>query len=249
MSKLHDLLSAMCGKIKKSDWNQNDPTAPDYVKNRPFYDTSIVTYIVPESTVAFSYMDGQMSADWPESFDAVDGQTYTISWDGIDYECEITKWCGITIIGNLAIIGEGSDTREPFIFGFQGDKWFVSASDSASEHIISIKIVTPGTIKKIDKKYLPSAKKTVIDATNLPAATNKWGELHDLLNVAYDAGDEIWLDLYGNGETLLKLTNRYSVHWMFMCALSRNSVKAFILTAYPSDGGSLDVLDVCHEPV
>lgn len=35
MSKLYDLLSAMCGKIKKPDWNQNDPTAPDYVKNKP----------------------------------------------------------------------------------------------------------------------------------------------------------------------------------------------------------------------
>jgi hypothetical protein len=39
MSKLYDLLYAMCGKIKKADWNQNDPTAPDYVKNRPFYET------------------------------------------------------------------------------------------------------------------------------------------------------------------------------------------------------------------
>ena len=41
MSKLYDLLSAMCGKIKKPDWNQNDSAAADYVKNRPFYKDTV----------------------------------------------------------------------------------------------------------------------------------------------------------------------------------------------------------------
>ena len=37
-----------CGKIKNPDWNQNDETAPDYVKNRPFYTGDPVeTEIIP----------------------------------------------------------------------------------------------------------------------------------------------------------------------------------------------------------
>lgn len=63
MSKLYDLLSAMCGKIKKPDWNQNDPTAADYVKNRPFYETDegevvkIDPKYLPESSGGANYLD------------------------------------------------------------------------------------------------------------------------------------------------------------------------------------------------
>ena len=37
------------------DWNQNDETQPDYVKNRPFYTGGPVeTVLVEESTVTFT---------------------------------------------------------------------------------------------------------------------------------------------------------------------------------------------------
>lgn len=31
----------------QSDWNQNDSTQPDYVKNRPFYTATEETVLVP----------------------------------------------------------------------------------------------------------------------------------------------------------------------------------------------------------
>ena len=37
------------------DWNQNDDTQPDYVKNRPFYDKSLVSVPHPEIPGAFWY--------------------------------------------------------------------------------------------------------------------------------------------------------------------------------------------------
>lgn len=41
MSKLYNILNSLITRMKRAeqqpDWNQNDETAPDYVKNRPFY--------------------------------------------------------------------------------------------------------------------------------------------------------------------------------------------------------------------
>ena len=142
------------GSNVQPDWNQNDDTQPDYVKNRPFYTRDPVgTEIVPESTVVFSDISGIMGARWPQNFDALEGQTYTISWDGTEYECVCTLVNGTQALGNLAIIGTGSNTGEPFMFIKQGS-WMVGASDSAIEHTIGIKIYA-AQIVKIDEKYLP----------------------------------------------------------------------------------------------
>ena len=139
----------------QSDWNQNDEAAPDYVKNRPFYtDDHVETEIIPETTVTFSEMEGLMSAVWPESFDLVDGQTYTISWDGTDYACTGILLNGAApVLGNLGIIGLGVDTGEPFVFMNQG-QWLVGSTENATEHIISISGMATQVVK-IDEKYLP----------------------------------------------------------------------------------------------
>lgn len=139
------------------DWNQNDATKPDYVKNRPFYTGDLVkTEIIPETTVTFSEMNGIMAASWPESFDLVDGQTYIISWDGTDYVCKGILFNGtFPVLGNLGIAQLGDNTGEPFIFANQG-RWRVFSTESATEHIISISAFSQEVVK-IDEKYLPEA--------------------------------------------------------------------------------------------
>lgn len=139
------------------DWNQNDSTQPNYVKNRPFYTGDPVeTVLVEEQTVAFSDMNGVYTVQgWPTEFDAVVGETYTVSWDGTEYECECLSMQGLPYIGNLAVAGVEIDTGEPFIFTNQG-AWAVGTNDTASEHIIKISGITK-QITKIDEKYLPIA--------------------------------------------------------------------------------------------
>ena len=75
------VLNTLLGDLnKQSDWNQNDKTQPDYVKNRPFYTGDPVeTEIVPQTTVAFSEMAGKMGATLLENFDAVEGGVITQS--------------------------------------------------------------------------------------------------------------------------------------------------------------------------
>ena len=73
---LHDLImsralsgsSGGSGASVQSDWNQNDETAPDYVKNRPFYDKSLVSVSHPEVPGLFWYKvsDAVPTGDYSE---------------------------------------------------------------------------------------------------------------------------------------------------------------------------------------
>lgn len=158
MSKLYDLLSAMCGKIKKPDWNQNDSAAPDYVKNRPFYTGDPVdTEIIHKTTVAFtSLVAGLYYAAIQSTFNPAYRETYKVSWDGAEYECVCKDFNGYHIIGNLSIIDGGADTGEPFIIipSVDGSGIEIYTSDTSASHTFSISGFVKEVVK-IDEKYLP----------------------------------------------------------------------------------------------
>ena len=48
-------VSAGGGDVTTPDWNQNDATASDYIKNRPFYDKTLVSVLHPGIPGAFWY--------------------------------------------------------------------------------------------------------------------------------------------------------------------------------------------------
>ena len=228
----------------QSDWNQNDNTQPDYVKNRPFYTGDPVeTETIPATTVTFSKTGNFMTAIWPENFDFSEGQTYSISWDGTDYVCSCILSNGIPALGNLSILNRGTDTGEPFVFAKQG-AWMAASndivSDIATEHSICVKTFVSNIIT-LEEKYLPPrlTSPLIIDATNLPTDTPGWSGLNDQLNGAYNERREILLDLRGNGSCVLPC-----VSWNGGTALFLNSsndyskINVYMLTAYVSDGGS-----------
>jgi hypothetical protein len=65
------------------------------------------------------------------------------------------------------------------------------------------------------------------------------GELYTALNDAVRDGTEIFLDVYGNGDVLLKLTNARDGNYLFLYPESDGTIHAYILQAMPNDGGSL----------
>ena len=151
----------------QSDWNQNDATQPDYVKNRPFYTKPTETVLAEESAVSFANAGGYYAAEFPTSFNAEFGKTYKVSWDGTVYECICEGFNGrIPIIGNKSIIGFGSDTGEPFvIFNESGPNetgWASMTTDTSSSHTLSISVLVTEVVK-VDEKYLPT-----IPADKLP---------------------------------------------------------------------------------
>ena len=151
----------------QSDWNQNDATKPDYVKNRPFYTVDPVeTVIVEESTVAFSKSpDGFYFAEFP-SFEATVGETYKISWDSTIYESTCIDNDGEICIGDPYLLDGGSGTGEPFnITVNHVNGALIVTKDTSASHTFSIsRLVTE--VVKIDEKYLPTPEYIIPSSTS-----------------------------------------------------------------------------------
>ena len=146
------------GSNVQSDWNQNDETAPDYVKNRPFYTGDPVeTVLVEESTVSFTNPGaGVYYATIPTTIELTAGETYKVSWDGATYECVCESIMGYSVIGNLSIMGVGADTGDPFVMTPLADDngTEIYTKDTSASHTISISVLAEELVK-IDTKYLP----------------------------------------------------------------------------------------------
>ena len=151
------VLATLLGDLnKQSDWNQNDDTQLDYVKNRPFYTGAVETVLVEERTVSFEKDPRRdfYRGSFKSTFSATAGETYKVSWDGTTYECTCVNFKNIPVIGNPSIIGEGSDTGEPFLLSADKDLVVIGTADTASSHTISISIIAEEVVK-INPKYLP----------------------------------------------------------------------------------------------
>lgn len=167
-------LKAPTGGVQ-SDWNQNDKTQPDYVKNRPFYTGNPVeTVLVEESTVTFKDAYGMYRGQLESTFSPTVGETYKVSWDGTAYECAGVDFSGTPVIGNLSIAGAGADTGEPFLIEQKGSSIDIYTPDTSDSHTFSISRFAQEVVK-IDEKYLPEAATvdTAMSDTSTNAVQNK----------------------------------------------------------------------------
>ena len=140
----------------RHDWNENDPTKPGYIENRPFYTGDPVeTVLVEERTVPFTDSNhGLYIAQIQSNFVPTVGETYKVSWDGTVYECTCVDFNKNPFIGNLSIVGVGSDTGEPFVMGIVDGGISIMTADTSASHIISISGFVAEVVKIADK-YLP----------------------------------------------------------------------------------------------
>ena len=127
------------------------------------------TTLMEEQEVAFISSGGGHAAQVPNALEIVEGQTYTVKWDGTEYECigATVSADRIPVLGNLSIIGAGSDTGEPFIYRNFSDTTggFITLETTAS-HTIGVKRIEE-TVTPIDEKYLPDnlATKSDVEVT------------------------------------------------------------------------------------
>ena len=199
--------NALLQRLKKhrGDWNQNDPTADDYIKNRPFYAVEPVeTALVEESTVSFAdtgygFYVGQIQS----TFKATVGETYKVSWDGTVYECTCVGFRRGLAIGNLSIPGAGSDTGEPFVIAiYNGGEIEILTADTSASHTFSISGFVQEVVK-INEKYLPqnlatkseveTAQSTANNAENTAnSARNIANDAQNIANSAKTVADDAW---------------------------------------------------------
>lgn len=149
-----EILEEAGEKSIQPDWNQNDSTAADYVKNRPFYTETRETVLVEESTVPFQNSGSIYMAGLESTFVPTVGETYKVYWDGTVYECICTKLNELKSIGNLSIINKGSDTGEPFFMNIiDGMAIEIATLDTSDSHTFSVSGVAE-PIVKIPSKYI-----------------------------------------------------------------------------------------------
>ena len=202
-------ITGSSGGGMQPDWNQNDSTATDYIKNRPFYEGDpSETVLVEESTVAFSGSGGTYSGSIQSTFKPKLGNTYKIFWDGSTYESLCTSLYEDFVIGNTSLMGMGTDTGEPFvIFISQGtDTIQIVTKDTSESHIISIS-ESSQLIVKIPAKFIDKNTSGYIIVHKSETMTKQEAENYHNAFLAEQIAFVIWGNLhikfiYLNGSTL-----------------------------------------------
>ena len=162
------------------DWNQNDNTKPDYIKNRPFYESISLTTFLEEQQIDFS-------SSFTIPNDIVQGKTYFVHWDDAEYTIEATA---------KDIFGDGS-IWIPYLE--QADGLFTiegSVMDAADKGIHNVAIYTTElSLKTIDEKFIPDtiARKDSV----VRSVCGGYPDSNGNVNVNYD-------DLVGNKPTNIK---------------------------------------------
>ena len=177
------VLNVSGGGGVQPDYNQNDSTAADYIKNRPFYSETTETVLVEEITVPFtSPGSGIYYATIQSAFKPTAGETYKVSWDGAVYECVGETISGYTVIGNSSVIGVGADTGEPFVISPLADNSGIEiyTKDTSASHTISIS-GSIAEVTQIPDKYISDTFRDVVIAGNpLNWSENDWTKYYGL---------------------------------------------------------------------
>ena len=172
------------------DWNQNDETASDYVKNRPFYTGDPVeAVLVEESSISFVEANGMYMAEFPSTFEATVGETYKVYWDGVAYECLCALGNSI-VLGNFYIVGGGPDTGEPFFMEvYNGSGILIMTTDTSASHTFSISgIVTE--IVKIPAKFIDKDASGYVVVHNGDTMTKEEAKNY---NIALSNGEAVFI--------------------------------------------------------
>ena len=116
------------------------------------------TMLMEEQALGFAFDSTTYFALLTNPFELSKGQTYTVNWDGTEYECVcFASTDNVYRFGNMSILGEGGDTGEPFLYTYKISKQegFFDTLDTSASHTISVK-TTEETVTPMAKEFLPA---------------------------------------------------------------------------------------------
>ena len=136
------------------------------------------TTLMEEQKLAFADMSGSgpYAASLTNAFEIVVGQTYTVNWDGTEYECVgATLDENMYALGNISIAGVDVDTGEPFLYIYDTDRpeagGIFGTLDTSANHTISVKGIVE-TVTPMAEKFLPETLATKPDVEVAQTAAN-----------------------------------------------------------------------------
>lgn len=134
------------------DWNQNDDTNPDYVKNRPFYaEDPVETVLLEEQAVTFTNGESDTSFNFKASPEDINH--IKVTWDGTEYICIPQIKINSIEFGNEFLdSGDGEDTGEPFYY--DGSDFYTEPVGNS--HQIKVSKISNKVIK-IEPNYIPNS--------------------------------------------------------------------------------------------
>lgn len=167
-TKYDELTELVNGKAVQADWNQNDETAADYVKNRTHYEGenrvtiwSDVT-VTTDSTLSYAganHYRGQVSSDY--YFAVNDYPEYTIVVNGVEYKNMTPHDEALGAVSNNAGTIDFATCPVMISKGNMGSMRVYSANPSET-FTISIYAVS-STLKQLDEKFIPDTIARVSD--------------------------------------------------------------------------------------
>ncbi len=169
--QLRSLKKLLSLKAETPDWKENDPNSPHYVKNRiggyeetkeyTIFDGTLDEFELKtngELTAYFTQIDlSAMGRPFDNESEFITAK-FNVVFDGIEYtNMRINGSDGFFMLGNTGIIGEGTDTGEPFLLMGDMDNncadWIIAIIDSSPSHTLKITTTKKQTVK-IPQKYL-----------------------------------------------------------------------------------------------
>ena len=154
-------------EVAQSDWNQNDSTQPDYIKNRPFYEDVTTNEIV---------ILEKGDRDFPLTNDEMMFYTYTFTEEEktimnsltsgtlkltVNSEYSQEKYIADiqqSVVANgpesfNVTLGDGNTVR----FRLKGDSLYITLADETRYNVELVCITETSSIVKIDEKFLPDS--------------------------------------------------------------------------------------------
>ncbi len=145
------------------------PLTYDYMpEGYPSKSVGTVTLMEEQEVTFADSGEGVYRATAPVKIDVLDGQTYTVVWDGVEYSCVGHVTRGGSYIGNPAAFGAES-TGEPFVYANLGSSIWVSY-DTATSHTIKV-MRQQETYTPMDANFIPNTIQRVGDDVIISSST------------------------------------------------------------------------------
>lgn len=133
------------GNLPKPNWNQNDSNAPDYIKNRPFYEDNKEVLLVNNLT-----SDDYFSEDVENPIcNFVVDNVYKVIWNDVVYDNLVCY-----LDDGYNVIASSNHGCPFYIDDDGGDALYIESDNEDEAWTVSI-IEYQKELKKIDEKYLP----------------------------------------------------------------------------------------------